>query len=276
MIELHSPRASAIIDPVTGGRLVSLVIDGHEVIGAVPTVKEIVRKGQAAEHDWYRGSFPLAPWAGALREGTFVFDGTTHHVQLDSAGTAKHGVVAERPWDIEETLDQTSAILSIQFGPDFPGRWPFSAGAVQSFVLEESALLMRLEVHSSEPRMPAIAGFHPWFRSQLNDGATASITFLPSSKLTYREGILVADDELGSRPWDNAFVGLAEPPVISWAGGPRLRLESDASVWVYYETLPGAFCIEPWTGPFEGLETKWSSVVTPDEPLVLNFTIWFD
>ena len=278
MIELRSERASATIDPATGGRLVSLVIDGHDVIEAVPTrtVVELIGEGAEAKHDWYRGSFPLAPWAGALRDGEFVFDGVRHRVELDAAGAAQHGVVAERPWDIDRVADGGAVTLSTSFGPDLPGRWPFDGRAVQSFILEKFALLMRLEVHSSGQRMPAIAGFHPWFRYELDDGTTASIAFSPTSRLAERAGVMVVTDDLGQRPWDDVFVGLTGPPAISWVGGPSLRLESDASVWVYYEELPGAFCIEPWTGPFDSIETERATVVTPGHPLVLNFAIRFD
>jgi aldose 1-epimerase len=275
MIELRSDRATVTIDPVTGGRLVSLVIDGHDVIGAVPTrtVVELIGEGAEASHDWYRGSFPLAPWAGALRDGAFVFDGARHQVTLDAAGEAQHGVVTERAWDIDRVAESGAIKLSTSFGPDLPGRWPFDGRAEQTFLLEESALLMRLEVHSSGQRMPAIAGFHPWFRRDLDGAAAASVTFSPTSRLVKRDGVMVATGDLGRRPWDDAFIGLSEPPTISWAGGPSLRLESNASVWVYYEELPGAFCIEPWTGPYDSIETEWATVVTPDYPLVLNFAI---
>jgi aldose 1-epimerase len=147
---------------------------------------------------------------------------------------------------------------------------------VQSFVLEKEALLMRLEVHASDQRMPAIAGFHQWFRYELTDGTTASIAFSPALRLADRAGLMTATNDLGQRPWDDAFIDLTGAPAISWVGGPNLRLESDASVWVYYEQLPSAFCTEPWTGPPNSIETEWATVVTPGHPLVLNFAIRFD
>jgi aldose 1-epimerase len=277
VIELSSKRAQASIEEEAGGRLMSLVIDGHDVIGAVPAhaVTQEMRRSSMSEHDWYRGSFPLAPWAGALRGGKFTFDGVTHYVEKDASGASQHGVVAERPWAVEGNPSNNTAILSIEFGPEHPGRWPYSGRAVQSFVLTNSELAMRLEVHSFGHRMPAIAGFHPWFRYQLDDGTTASVTFAPTLRLAEVGGDLIATDDLGPRPWDEAFTDLTEPPAISWIGGPSLTLESDAPVWVYYEKLPGAFCIEPWTGPFNGIETQWANVVTPGNPLVLNFTIRF-
>jgi aldose 1-epimerase len=277
VIGLRSGRARASIDPQTGGRLVSLVIDGHEIMGSVSplTVKEFTGQNPEDQHDWYRGSFPLSPWAGALRDGAFVFDDVTRHVQLDAAGKAQHGVVAERPWQVESALDGSAVTLSVAFGPELPGRWPFAGRAVQSFVLDESGLLMRLEVHSSARPMPAIAGFHPWFRDQLDGGERALIQFSPSRQLIERAGIIVPTDSFDRRPWDAAFIELTEPPTISWPGGPSITLESDAPVWVYYEQLPGAFCIEPWTGPFNSIDTEWAKVVVPGHPLVLSFAIRF-
>jgi aldose 1-epimerase len=53
---LQSARASALLDAKAGGRLTSLIVEGQEVLAGVPRPPDAP--------DWYRGSFPLAPWAG--------------------------------------------------------------------------------------------------------------------------------------------------------------------------------------------------------------------
>lgn len=278
-ITLRSDRATAAVEPSTGGRLVSLIIDGHEVMGSVPeyVLDDILDDGPEARRDWYRGSFPLAPWAGNLPGGTFHFDGTSYDVERDASGAAAHGVVAESEWSIVGCPPaQRTLTLRAPFGPELPGRWPFEGFALQSFALDNSALQMRLEVHCYRGRMPAIAGFHPWFRQEMDNGAEASVVFSPRKRLVRGTAGLVATDDLGDRPWDDLFVGLEGSPRISWPGGPTLTLESNAAVWVYYERMPTGFCIEPWTGANDGLETEWAFIVTPGKPLFLDFTIRFD
>jgi aldose 1-epimerase len=278
VITLRNDHATAVIDPSTGGRLVSLLIDGHEVMGSIPdyVLDDILANAPDRHHDWYRGSFPLAPWAGDLPGGTFHFDRARYDIDRDSSGIAAHGVVAESAWSIvENPPTRTSLTLRIPFGPELPGRWPFDGFARQTFVLDDPTLMLRLEVHSSRGRMPAIAGFHPWFRREMDDGAAASVDFSPQKRLVWRGDRLVATDDLGERPWDDLFVGLQRSPRISWPGGPILTLESTASIWVYYERTPIAFCLEPWTGPSGGLETEWAFIVTPKNPLILDFTIRF-
>ena len=277
-VTLRSKRAMAVIEPSAGGRLRSLVIDGHEVIGSVPKAALTAFLGRvpAVRRDWYRGSFPLAPWAGTLPGGEFEFDGVRYVVESDTANVAQHGVIAECEWRItDDARAEGKLTLSTPFGPGLVGRWPFEGCAVQSFMLDETTLKMCLEIHSAHGRMPAIAGYHPWFRRELDSGALASVSFTPAKRLVAIGKGLVTSEDLGERPWDDLFVELSESPRISWPDGPTLTLESDAVVWVYFERMPVAFCVEPWTGANEGLETEWTKIVTPSDPLTLNFTISF-
>jgi hypothetical protein len=121
--------------------------------------------------------------------------------------------------------------------------------------------------------MPAIAGFHPWFRRSLGAGRPATVSFSPGRRLIERAGCHVVTTDLGPRPWDDLFVDLAGSPSISWPDGPTVTLVSGAPIWVYYERMPEGFCIEPWTGPFNGLDTPWATVVSPGRPLTLDLAI---
>jgi aldose 1-epimerase len=203
-------------------------------------------------------------------------DGVRYEVECDTSGAAQHGVIAECEWRIVDDIQAEEILtLSTPFGPRLTGRWPFVGHAVQSFVLDDSALKMRLEIHSSYGRMPAIAGYHPWFRRELYSGALTSIEFTPTRRLVAAVRGLVASEDLGERRWDDLFVELTQSPRISWPDGPMLTLESDVVVWAHFERMPVAFCIEPGTGTNDGLETEWAKVVVPDDPLTLNFTIHF-
>jgi galactose mutarotase-like enzyme len=263
----------AVLDPACGGRLTSLAVRDEELLATIPrdVVETSLPGDPARARDWYRGSFPLAPWAGALDAGTFEFAGRTH--ALPVAGGAVHGLVAERTWDLVDVPTRSSATLAVRIGPDHPGRWPFEGLVRQSFHLDDSGLRMRLEVHCLDGTMPAIAGFHPWFRRSLGADRPVTVSFAPGRRLVHRNGRHVATTDLGPRPWDDLFVDLAAPPSISWPEGPTVTLVSSAPIWVYYERMDEGFCIEPWTGPVNGLGTPWAAVVSPGNPLVLDLDI---
>jgi len=275
-VTLHHGEVVAVIDPTTGGRLTSLTVRGEEVLATVP--RDVLEKhlpaGATRDVDWYRGSFPLAPWAGTLDSGAFEFDGRKY--TLPKGREPVHGLVAERRWDLVGVPTKSSATFAVPIGPDLPGGWPFDGLVRQSFRLDDSSLQMRLEVHCRAGRMPAIAGFHPWFRRSLGADRPATVSFSPGRRLVQRHGRHVPTRDLGPRPWDDLFLDLAASPSISWPEGPTLTLVSSAPLWVYYERLPEGFCIEPWTGPFNGLGTSWDAVVSPGSPLVLELAIVID
>jgi aldose 1-epimerase len=272
-LELQHGGLSAVVDPTSGGRLTSFTVRGEEVLATIPAGVLDTRLAGDPERDrdWWRGSFPLAPWAGALDAGTFEFEGRTYAL-AEGCGTV-HGLVADRSWDVVGVPTSTSATIAVRIGPQFPGAWPFDGLVQQSFRLDRSSLQMRLEVHSSGDSMPAVAGFHPWFRRSLGADRPVTVNFSPGRRLIGLAGEHVATADLGTRPWDDLFVDLAAPPSVSWPGGPTLTLMSSAPIWVYYERLPEGFCIEPWTGPVNGLASPWAAVVTPGHPLVLELVI---
>jgi aldose 1-epimerase len=272
-VTLQDGEVVAVVDPTTGGRLTSLTVRGEELLATVPrdVLDEHVSGDPVRDRDWYRGSFPLAPWAGTLDTGSFEFEGRKYALPVGS-GTV-HGLVAQRRWDVVGVPTRTSATVAVRIGPRFPGGWPFDGSVQQSFRLERSSLQMRLEVHCLDGRMPVIAGFHPWFRRSLGADRPVTVGFSPGRRLIHRAGCHVPTADLGPRPWDDLFLDLAAPPSVSWPGGPALTLVSSAPIWVYYERMPEGFCIEPWTGPFNGLDSRWATVASPGDPLVLELAI---
>ena len=68
-------------------------------------------------------------------------------------------------------------------------------------------------------------------------------------------------------PWDHCFVDLARPPRVRWPGALEVTIESDASFYVCYTEPTHAVCVEPQTGPPDGLNTGHHFVVAPGRPL---------
>ena len=137
------------VDPLDGGRITSLAVDGVELLGGVGT--------GVIEH----GSFVMVPWAGRIRDGVLRVDGVEHHLPTDRTHPhAGHGLVMDRPWDV---VAEAGSSLSIRC--DLDSRWPFPGHVVQEFRLSADRLEQRIEVHASDgAAFPATVGWHPWFR----------------------------------------------------------------------------------------------------------------
>lgn len=250
-MQLRTPTATATIDE-NGGRLASLVIDGLEIM---------VTEGDKPTR-W--GSFPTIPWCGRLPHGRLDFDGSVHEFPLTSPPHANHGRAHLQPWE-----PVTERALRTEL--DDP--WPFGGHAIQRFDLTDSSFTVTAEVHAGTVAMPAMAGWHPWFRRSLERGDPAELRF-------EAESIYSVDDEqiptgelepVPPGPWDACFVGLAGDPVIAWPGALTLSISSDFDHWVIFTRPDHALCVEPQSGPPNQFHLD-PHVVQPGEALVGSMT----
>lgn len=263
LLRLDAPGASAVVDLVHGGRLASLVIDGRELL---------VTEGMG-RMSW--GSFPMAPFAGRVREGRFSFRGASYDLPIEMPPHAIHGTVLDRSW---QRFDERS--IGTSLGP----AWPFAGQAIQRFDLREGRFTFGLEVHADEP-MPASIGWHPWFRRRLakadSAGGTDRGDLTPPVELDLDAGSMYVRDAAGITtldrmapppgPWDDCFTDLRRPPVLRWPGFLELAIDSDCRDWVVYTAPTEALCVEPQTGPPDALNLE-PAIVEPGRPLVAGMT----
>lgn len=255
-MDLQSATAQAHIDE-DGGRLASLVIDGLEVMlteGPKPT-------------RW--GSFPMIPWCGRLPYGRLDLDGTQYEFPPTSGAHANHGRTHLQMWEQVEP-----GVLRTELGDP----WPFGGHAIQRFSLTDSSLTVTAEVHAGdEQSMPAMIGWHPWFRRVLDRGTTAQVHFEATS-------IYAVDDEqiptgelvpVPPGPWDACFVGLDADPIIEWPGALSLTISSTFDHWVIFTEPDHALCVEPQSGPPNEFHLA-PHMVNPGEALVGSMTIAWD
>src|SRR6185295_6639940 len=141
-----------------GGRLASLEVGGYELL--------VTRRDGPIL--W--GCYPMAPFAGRMRDGRFRFHGRSYQLPLTMPPNAIHGTVLDRPWSVTARSDHRVA-LATDLGPD----WPFEGRVVQSVGLVEGGLEATLELRAAEP-MPVVLGWHPWFRRTI-DGTAAELDF---------------------------------------------------------------------------------------------------
>jgi aldose 1-epimerase len=121
--------------------------------------------------------------------------------------------------------------------------------------------------------MPAMVGWHPWFRRRLDLGPPVALEFVA-------EAMLVRDDDgipTGATvppppgPWDDCFTGVGQPIVMAWGDELSLELRSSCSHWVAYTEPDHAACVEPQSGPPDAFNQA-PQIVEPGAAL----THWFE
>jgi aldose 1-epimerase len=245
-----------------GGRLTSLVTHGHELL---------VTEGYGPIQ-W--GCYPMAPFAGRIRDGRFAFGGRGVALPRNLPPHAIHGTVFERAWTVTGP-----DVMEIDLGP----HWPFRGRLTQRLRLAPDALDVTLLLEAEES-MPAALGFHPWFRRRLVGTAAQPRPASEPVELVVQAGAMYergADGlptgrvvQPGPRPWDDCFRDLAEMPRVVWPGLLALEVASQAPSWVVYDGSPDGVCIEPQTAPpdfvhlADPLPAAW--LATPDQPLAVT------
>ena len=251
-LRLAAPGVEAVIDLALGGRVASLVVDGRELLKT------------AGDSSILWGSYPMAPYAGRVRDAMFTFGGETRHLPVTMPPHAIHGTVLERRWH-----PAGDATIAIDLGPD----WPFAGGVVQHFDLAPDRLTCRLELHADEP-MPGSIGWHPWFVRRL-PGVPGELEIdLDAGAMYVRDAAGIATDRLVQQPpgpWDDCFTDLRRAPVLRWPGFLELTVESDCPDWVVYTVPEDTICVEPQTAPPDALNTR-PTIVEPGRPLVAEMT----
>lgn len=231
METLRAGDASLTVDPEHGARLASLRIGGHELlVGA--------SDGIGGATGW--GCFPMIPWAGRIRHGRFVADGTEVQLPIDMPPHAIHGTTLSRAWDVAGTG---------RFAVDLGGEWPWRGRATHDVDLEADRLTMTIGVHAGEA-MPVTAGWHPWFHRSIG-GVDVEID-LPAERMWRRDAEGIPDGTLVEPPpgpWDDCFTALVGPVVLTWPGVLRLVVESDCEHVVVYDEIDRAVCVEPQSAP---------------------------
>lgn len=251
---LRAGRLEVALAPEAGGRIGRIRHEGVEWL-----VDE--QEGGAATIAW--GCYPMVPWAGRIRHGRFTFDGKTYALPTNFGEHAIHGVGFALPWQIDR-LDTDSATLSLELPED--DYWPFGGKATQAIQLTPHSLELRLAVQAGTRPMPAVLGWHPWFRKP------DQLLFAPDAMYPRdEEGIarlpLVS---ASTGPWDDCFINQGE--IALEYEGQRLRLRANTTHWVVYDAAPHATCVEPQTGPPDGFNLAVRRL-DPGEHLELTFAL---
>ncbi|MEV5162421.1 aldose 1-epimerase [Streptomyces sp. NPDC053728] len=240
------------VDPENGCRIGSLVIGGTELL----------RRGERY------GCFPMVPWCGRTENGLFRNGGEPHQMPLNSPPHAIHGTGRDTSWELARQGDAEAA-----FFYDLADPWPYEGRVTQSFELTEESLTLSLGIETYGDSFPAQAGWHPWFLRNLG-GQDVRIAFDAAWQEERGDNHLPTGRRIDPLPgpWDDCF-GMPEgvDVKLTWPGQLELTVRSRDEWVVVYDEQDEAVCVEPQSGPPNGLNTA-PLLVTPIEPLEITTT----
>ncbi|MCF6525900.1 aldose 1-epimerase [Streptomyces sp. JJ36] len=256
-VKLQAADAELVVEPRNGCRLASLRLRGTELL----------RQGER------HGCFVMAPWCGRTDHGRFRNGGDLLQLPVHpgAAPHAMHGTVRHIPWRTVRADERSAAFTVALTDP-----WPWEGRVTQVVELAEdgSGLTLTLGVETADVSFPAQAGWHPWFLRNLG-GEDVRIDFDPEWQEERGADHLPTGRRIAPQPgpWDDCF-GMPQgvDVTLTWPGELELKVGSRAEWVVLYDRQPEAVCVEPQSGPPNGLNTL-PRFVTPIEPLEMS-TSW--
>ncbi|MEU9350073.1 aldose 1-epimerase [Streptomyces griseoloalbus] len=252
-ITLTAGDAEVTVLPGNGGRVGGLRVGGVELL----------RQGDRF------GCFPMVPWCGRIREGRFRDGAAVHQMPLNAPPHAIHGTARDAAWRTARTSPD-EAVLTY----DLAEPWPYPGRVTQQIALTEDSLTLTMSVETYESSFPAQIGWHPWFNRSLGDGEDVRIDFAPAWQEERGEDHLPTGHRTGPKPgpWDDCF-GMPDgvDVTLTWPGRLELKVTSREEWVVVYDEQREAVCVEPQTGPPDGLNSH-PRLVTPLEPLEASTT----
>ena len=254
-VTLRAGNAELTVEPHRGARLASLKVSGTELL----------RQGNRY------GSFVMVPWCGRTDQGRFRSGGELYQLPLDSGPHAIHGTVREGAW---QRPGRTSVGGLHHYELSDP--WPWEGQVTQVVELAESG---RAHAHAgrgaaptpASPRRPA--GTPGSCATSAAAAATCTSTSRPSGRRSAASTTSrPASGSPRPGPWDDCF-GMPQgvDVTLTWPGKLELKVASRAEWVVVYDEQPEAVCVEPQTGPPNGLNTH-PHLVTPIQPLEISTT----
>lgn len=180
----------------------------------------------------YCASFLLIPWSNRIRDGILRFRGAEYRLQTTKDdGTARHGDVRNRPWQII-SQDEQHIRLKFDSADHQAVNFPFHFSVQAAYRLDGPDFHWRLSLKNEDSRpFPAGFGHHPYFLSAPDgpeNGVLLEIPFERQYTLTdampdAAAGPLLAEKDfrtmrpLGTTILDDLYTGLIDGRAVKMA-----------------------------------------------------------
>ena len=233
-----------IVDLDLGARATSWTVDGLSLLA--------VRGEDPVEF----GMYPMAPWAGRTRGNQVTTTGGTHVLPTSYDGWALHGtVLASRLEIVEHRQSKDTATLVARAAKNVG--WPWPAEVDVSWQLASRVLTTMITVRAPVEQFPVVVGWHPWFARTLHRGGALEWDMDAAARAVrgpdhLPNGAFVPFDRADG-PFDDAFLVPDGHARVRWPGALALDIISDAPWFVVYDQLPDTACVEPQSGPPNGI-----------------------
>lgn len=243
MITLRAGTWEAALLPAQGAAFARLACAGRELLVPIPPGGD--------PNAGFHGAFLMAPWTNRLDGGRIEAGGRPWRMPVNRPleSTAIHGLLRERPWEVE-SLAADSATLRCSL--DHP---PFHAVARLRAALSANGLMLSAElVNAGAMPTPMGLGWHPFFPRPAGtrlrfaartvfgrDARNLPIAPRPTA------GIMGGDAVLEGL--DTHFAGWDGAAEISWPDGAVLALHATGAwatnLQVYAPKRGNVVCVEP-------------------------------
>jgi len=267
VLELKSPngKSSCVINAEAGGRIESLQL--HNFGSPAVPKRELLlarQEATAAKEDPFSwGCFIMTPFCGRVRNGSLTIDGHQYSLPTKQGPHALHGTVLTRNWVVLQCT-ASHAVMASDLGPD----WPFEGTIHHEISLTDEALMLSLTLTAYQP-MPAQVGWHPWFLQP--ERYTMPFTaMLKRDEHGIPVNQLQSFDIASQGTFDDCFIPSGEPIVLHYSDFD-LELNSNCSHWVIFDQPRNAMCVEPQSGPPNGINDSPEFLQTDDQ-----LSRWFE
>lgn len=268
LVRLAVGDVVVVVDLDAGARGVEWTVAGHQLLGHYGD--------RPIEH----GMYPMAPWAGRIRDNSVEWNGAGHALPVTHDPWAIHGTVLTQSAsviDLTQDSEEARLVARIEEHPGWP--WPMAVDVEWHLLPRE--LRTTITVHALVEPFPAVVGWHPWFRRQLDSGAPLELAMLATERLVRGDDHLPTGTtvpyDAGDGPFDDAFRVPDGRATVSWPGVLAIDIASDSDWYVVFDELAPYACVEPQSGPPDGLGAVgqfWDgpAVAAPGRPHVLTTT----
>lgn len=250
---LRSDTLEVVLLPEIGGRIHRLRAFGTDLL------RTPADPDRHADDPFFWGAYVMAPWCNRVQPGPMSIVGRTVDLEPTFAdGSAIHGQVSARPWQVRE-----DGSLNVGGGGDGDG-WPWPYEVVALATVDGPTLILDYElVNRSDGPMPGGLGLHPWFRRPVALRIPAEAVYRANTKSALEpEPVAAAHDLRASHVpeagLDGTWTALAAPRIeLEWPrAGIAATIDVEAAHLLVAVATPGhldAVAVEPQTHGPDGL-----------------------